>query len=693
MLNDILTIDDFFKEIRDDFAAVSEISGVQRSEIFLETYSVDLENSGEIDGAINVINDGLDSTRRWKINGYLIQDQTTNSLAIFSVVFSDADTAIEAGNLTKTEIEAEIKRLRKFVEVVLTKNIHDFFEITSDVYRAANNIKENWSEIQNIKFFIISNKKASERIKEISTENVDSKKASVHIWDLNRFHELVISGKEREEIVIDFSENPIDCLVTSQSNDEISSLLTVLKGDLLSDLYEKWGSRLLEQNVRSYLQARGKVNKGMFETIKNYPERFFAYNNGLTATAEEIKFVDETKTAIAEIKNLQIVNGGQTTASIFTAKNAKKYRYDVSKISVQMKLNLIRSDKIDELVPKIAEFANTQNKVSAADLFSNHPFHQRMEEFSRRIRIPAKPGTAVMTYWFYERARGQYLNMQSNLSSAKKREFLKQNPKVQKLTKEDLAKIENTWRCFPHEVSKGNQANFVKFAKSISEEWDKNKSEFNEEFFKRAVVHSVIFRSVDSYIKKNKVVTGNYNFVLTYTISLFSKKLREKNKFLDYKTIYNEQICPEDLLIFLKEIALKVNTYLEHEMQNQTTNITSIVRSPKTWNDIADRISPTISLNSIDKLLINVNEYEDISAEAKKNQKIDDVLNLSIKFLTFTLEQWQNLDNFLKENDDLVTDALLKSIEKAKNKKDLRKTDLLLLNKLTEEYEDLKGPI
>ena len=206
--------------------------------------------------------------------------------------------------------------------------------------------------------------------------------------------------------------------------------------------------------LRTFLQFRGKVNKGIRNTIQNEPEMFFAYNNGLTTTAESVE-TDKARERIRSVTNFQIVNGGQTTASIFTA--TKKDKAALSKVYVQVKLTVIPPERAEAVVPRISEYANTQNKVSAADFFSNHPFHLRIEELSRRIWAPSPTGGLRETHWFYERARGQYANAQANLTPAKQREFLAKNPRSQMFTKTDLAKFEYSMSMRPHIVSLGAQ--------------------------------------------------------------------------------------------------------------------------------------------------------------------------------------------------------------------------------------------
>jgi AIPR protein len=182
--------------------------------------------------------------------------------------------------------------------------------------------------------------------------------------------------------------------------------LSVVPAVQLAAIYDRWGSRLLEQNVRSFLQARGNVNRGIRNTLEREPEMFFAYNNGITATAEAIESeTTEQGLVITNIHNLQIVNGGQTTASIHLASRQK---VDLFRVFIQMKLSIVGPDLAEKIVPKISQYANSQNRVNAADFFANHPFHVRMEEFSRRLYAPSPEGNFRESKWFYERARGSY---------------------------------------------------------------------------------------------------------------------------------------------------------------------------------------------------------------------------------------------------------------------------------------------
>ena len=116
---------------------------------------------------------------------------------------------------------------------------------------------------------------------------------------------------------------------------------------------------------------------------------FFAFNNGIAATASSAQIaVQDGRSFITDLVDLQIVNGGQTTASILNAR--RKDRLSLDGIKVAMKLTVVKAAGANELIPRIAEYANTQNKIAVADFFANHPFHRKMEEISRRLIAPGR---------------------------------------------------------------------------------------------------------------------------------------------------------------------------------------------------------------------------------------------------------------------------------------------------------------
>lgn len=303
----------------------------------------------------------------------------------------------------------------------------------------------------------------------------------------------------KEPIEIDFSEFKIGVLPCIEAIDcksmNYKSYLATIPGDVLVNIYIKHGARLLEGNVRSFLSVRGKVNKDIRKTILTSPEMFFAYNNGIAATASK---ADIEGNSIYKITNLQIINGGQTTASI--ANVVLKEKADVSKVMVPMKLSIVDDEKAEEMIPIISRCDNSQNKVDEADFFANHPYHIRIEELSRKTYAPAVNGNQVQTLWFYERERGQHTQAQMKLTKKQCKNFLERNPKSQVIKKVELAKYLNTYECLPYMVSKGAQINMRNFAKTISKKWEDNDAVFNKFYFQKVVSLAILFKSTEKII-------------------------------------------------------------------------------------------------------------------------------------------------------------------------------------------------
>ena len=333
--------------------------------------------------------------------------------------------------LTQTEVNKLFNRSKRFFE----KCLQDKFRIeqideSDPVYPVVTEIYNNQDKISKIQFYLFTNAILSDRVKTVDKVILENYQTAFDIWDIGRRTKIQNSGRSKEDIIIDFtkySDGGLNFLDASTKSSKCKSYLLVFPGNLVSEIYDEYGDRLLEQNVRTFLQFRGGVNKSIRNTLTNQPEMFFAYNNGLTVTAEKLEIKNDK---IQTIKNLQIVNGGQTTASIFMSKLLDKKNIKLEDVHIQVKLSVIDKDEVDIIVPEISKASNTQNKVNAADFFSNHPYHKRIEDFSRRILAPAKEGAFIETYWFYERARGQYANRQAKLTNSEKKSF---NHNIQKI--------------------------------------------------------------------------------------------------------------------------------------------------------------------------------------------------------------------------------------------------------------------
>ena len=216
-------------------------------------------------------------------------------------------------------------------------------------------LTNNFGSLEKITLLYITTSKFTGRIKDFEPEEIRGIRINKRLYDIQRHHAIVTSKDGSEPTKISFDEFGYPALTALKTSDgaNTQSMLLAVPGELLYRIYEEHGARLLEQNVRTYLQARGNVNKGMIATLREKPEMFFSYNNGLTATASEITAEHESATtvSITGIKNLQIVNGGQTTAYIHFAKF--KNKTDLSRVFVQMKLSVVEPDLLDSIVLRL----------------------------------------------------------------------------------------------------------------------------------------------------------------------------------------------------------------------------------------------------------------------------------------------------------------------------------------------------
>lgn len=543
-------------------------------------------------------------------------------LEVLTLMITSFNYNNEIGTITNTEVTRNFKRLQKFFVKSLDNKFTDALEESSPGYDIARFIYERKksNSISRIQFILLTNLMLSSRVKSFEKTELNNIICNYDIWDISRLFRVETSGKAREDVVIDFQKiipEGIPCLPAFTGSEEYASYLIVMPGNLVAELYNRYGERLLEQNVRTFLQFRGKVNKGIRNTINTEPEMFFAYNNGITATAEYVA-TDESHQKIISVKNLQVVNGGQTTASIFTS--LRKHKADLSKVYVQVKLTVIQSEKVSSVVPKISEYANTQNKVSAADFFSNHPFHLRIEEISRRLWAPSSEGGLKETHWFYERARGQFANAQANLTPAKKKEFLSQNPRSQMFTKTDLAKFEHSFYMIPHIVSLGAQKNFAKFANEVGKEWEKNEKIFNELYFKNLIAKAIFFRFLDKNIMKQVWYGGYKANIVTYTLAKFAHAISLTGKNIDFVSIWKLQKLNPALERELIGIAEIINDRIQ-ETPEGITNVTEWCKKELCWEKIkSEKI--TLSKEVLGSLIFD-EYYNKMKKDAVKQQKTD----------------------------------------------------------------------
>jgi len=570
-----MTESSYYQELMQEIFAKSDSAEDFNETVFTETVSDFLIDQAIIDEYTYV---GFrKETLGIKVDAWTLNDE----LEKLTLFVTDFRFSPSAESLTSQEVIRSFKRVEKFLRYSIEKKLSSQLEESIPAFELAKNIHDSWERISTVHIILLSNAVLSKRVESYDESEYIGRKITYDIWDVSRLERIEAAGVEREEVVLTF-ESGIKCLPASVGEKHLESYLLVMPGKTLSELYERYGERLLEQNVRTFLQFRGKVNKGIRNTIIHEPEMFFSYNNGLSATAEKIS-TNADKSSILSITNLQVVNGGQTTASIFNA--WKKNKADLENVFVQVKLTVIDNKEVDEIVPKISEYANTQNRVSAADFFSNHPFHLRVEEFSRRIWAPSPAGGLRETHWFYERARGQYGNAQSNLTPAKRKEFQGINPRAQMFTKTDLAKFIITYAMQPHIVSMGAQKNFAKFASEIGKSWESQDKQYNQLYFEQLLAKGIMFRYLDRNIMRQDWYGGYKANIVTYSIAKLVNMVQETGRRIDLEKIWSNQKLSDAMEEQLLEIAEEVN----EEIQNTPdgiTNVTEWCKRAMCWEKI-----------------------------------------------------------------------------------------------------------
>lgn len=631
------TVEEFFHDFRQETLAGAEAESTYQLEAFMDAVSNELIETGFVEGFEHC---HYRAPRGMRIDGYWFNDE--GNLDIF---IADFDCRRELETLTKTDVDATFKRLINFFEASLEGALAP--DVTTPEYGLVKQISDRRASTRQVNFYLVSERVLSDRLQDYPDNEIGGIQASFHIWDIARFQRQRSSRGHKEALNIDFVElfgDGINCLPANLGLDSYKSYLIVMPATILAKLYDRYSARLLEQNVRTFLQARAQVNKGIRATILNEPQMFFAYNNGITATAQDVETRQKDgHLQIARMTDLQIVNGGQTTASLFHTQLRDKA--DLSEIFVQMKLSVIESEQSEMIVPRISEYANTQNRVNAADFFSNHPFHVRMADFSRRIWAPAQQGAQRETKWFYERARGQYIDAQSSLTPAEQKRFKAEYPKPQMLTKTDLAKFENVFDDHPKWVNRGGQKNFSQYAQRIGKEWEKSAEDFNELYFKRAIARGILFRRTEKMVSAQPWYNGGYRAnIVAYTLAVLGEVTQKRNLSIDFQRIWSTQNIDDLLLEALETISSAVNEDIIHPPKG-ISNISEWAKKDDCWtrlyekcDDIAISLSKTFWATLASK---DNSKFE--NKAAKQTQKIDDGIEAQRNILKIPGKVWFEL--------------------------------------------------
>lgn len=572
-----------------DIRREADASGIMMVEAFFDRMTERLTEAGELEVVDRAFFQDGEGGQKLRVDGYA--GDPRDSEGVLGLIVCDFVDNDDVQTFGKSDVPPILNPLVRFLRKARTEEFRDSLNEVDPAFQVSDLIIGTWSQITKVKLILISNRQYIGRDDTVKLAGPGDIPMTWSVWDLARFERFDRSGQAREDLVIDFANDfgaALPALKASQKGAGLESYLLIMPGEQLAAIYDRWGARLLEANVRSFLQARAKTNKGIQKTIRDEPELFFPYNNGLSATADAV-VCDHTKDglAVSSVSNLQIVNGAQTTGSIHAAlKSAKE---QLSQIFVQMKLTVVPADRSEDIVPRISEFANTQNKVNAADFFSNHPFHIRMEQFSRRVIFAAREGTRHDSKWFYERSRGQFLNARIKLTPAQVKRFDLEFPKMQLFSKTDLAKFEYSATGRPDIVSRGAQKNFADFAKEIGDAWSKHEDRYDELWYRRLIAKAIIFRRLETEVPRQPWYQGGYRAnIVTYAMAKVFHDAARENEVLDLDTVSRKQIVPEALVHALLVAAAAAQEVITHPVSGMR-NMSEWAKQQACWNALQSR--------------------------------------------------------------------------------------------------------
>ncbi|MGY3388773.1 hypothetical protein ACVWW6_001364 [Bradyrhizobium sp. USDA 3311] len=520
-----------------------------------------LGDEGAIENPTLLWQEGNFARTKYKITGYSIPDDEERLVLVTTIHTGE----LPPRALARDEILTALQQAMKFYECSC-KGLHTKIEPSNtDASELARHIHEAREQISVLRIVLLSDGLTGLRSIDLK-KAFDGTRIIVDLFGIERLQRILGQGLRRDDIVVDFSGDfggPLPSLKASSGSADYDAYLASVPGALLADVYEKYGTRLLELNVRAFLGLRGRksVNAGLRATIRDLPHRFLAYNNGIVATVDAMEVEDHGngQFGIKSVRGLQIVNGGQTTASLHRAKRQDGANLDA--ISVPAKIIFVGGAELDEMVAAVSKSANSQNTVQPADFSANDPFHVAVEKLANNTWLPDGKGR-----WFYERARGSYgaAELKASFAAAQKRRFAQETPKDRRFSKTDLAKCLNAWEGQANQVSFGNQKNFQFFMQTLKDEHPDG-FEPDTAWYKSFIAKAILFRTVQSIVKAKKFAAFQANIV-AYTIACLSWVTGGR---IDFDMVWTRQAISPELHKLLESWVGKIDKALRRTAGNR----------------------------------------------------------------------------------------------------------------------------
>ena len=511
-----MNIKEFAQELIENTKLSAELNGVDFDEELATTIIEYIADTGEV----NAPEICSFKKTRARITAYDYNDEA-ESLDLFYI--ERADSLV--GKINNNRVQQGFNYLMRFYNeamagVLLKEGEEEEF---GEIAQIAELIQSTKGKISQLRIYLLTDGLTDPEATPASVES-DEENCVIefNVWDMQRIYQQhnIRAGKEKVEIDFPTTYNTeLQCLKMSDQNPFVDAYLAIIPGKTLAKIYKQYQQVLLEKNVRTFLQFKGKVNKEIRRTLREQPDMFFSYNNGISTTASNIELKEvEGVLYITRLFDWQIVNGGQTTASI--AASISDREVDLSKVFVPMKISVIRDkDHSDEIVKAISTSANSQTAIKNSDFSANEPFLVDLENCSRSEWVP-NGNSRPICKWYFERTRGQYFDQLAQLSGFNEKSFRIEYPKNQRITKTDVAKYENAWKQRPYDVCRGAEQNYKLFVADIK----RDKPTVTPGYYKRVIAEGILFNTIDSIVRSKNLggYKSNMNAYIMASLSVLS---------------------------------------------------------------------------------------------------------------------------------------------------------------------------
>lgn len=516
-----------------------------------------------------------------RITGYAVSADET-ALDLFVTHYFGTENLQD---LADTDATATASEGVRFLFRAASGNLDARIDPTHSVRDLVATIRSRWADIDRLRVFVITDGKT--KTKRFSNKEVHDKMVAVEAMDMERLFRHT-DGKPRDELSLSLVQSigrPLPCVHVPDPDADYEYALTAIPGQLIRDLYLRFGPRLLEANVRTFLGTKKAVNKGIVETLRKEPEHFLAFNNGLVLVCDEAAFerADDGNLGLSFLKGLQIVNGGQTTSSIYFASRDDR-TIDLSHVMVPAKIIILKGSQDDareRLISNVSRYANSQNAVKMSDLSANRPFHVQLEKLANETWCPDGA-----TRWFYERAAGAYnvMLLRDGNTPARRRKLQDMIPPKRKLTKNDVAKYHEAWRGKPDVVARGGEKNFVEFMDALDKDPNIVPNPLDARWYRGMIAKVILFKAIESMIKTKEakdVFRQGWVNIATYVVSVVSGRLGDR---LDLEQIWMRQGISGGLRDLLWDWAVVVNAEFNRIAPGQ--QISEVAKRREVWDRI-----------------------------------------------------------------------------------------------------------